>query len=226
MISCANLHSSTPLRNWICPSLARDIWRTRVWPSCTNHPQPRVCMWLQQRTWWAESPLYCYFWLETQLQRPLTCTASTGILISRWAALTQQRWTAGGAAMSVRLTGGCGKFGVASHAWVASVSQWRRLKKGSKLTGMNGTSVQLRLVGGARRIPDSKWSVVVNSVYSMYILVYTTSTSISNSDHSISQTLYIMCFFHFRQGIMLYCALDRYQLILKHRKTVPLYENC
>ena len=22
----------------------------------TNHPQPRVCTWLQQRTWWEESP--------------------------------------------------------------------------------------------------------------------------------------------------------------------------
>ncbi len=32
--------------------------------------------------------------------------------------------------------------------------------------------------------------------------------------------------FHFRRGNMLYCALDRYQLILKHHKTVPLYEKC
>ncbi len=47
MICCTNLYSSTPLRNCICPS--RDLWRTRVWSSCTNHPgpQPRVCMWLQ-----------------------------------------------------------------------------------------------------------------------------------------------------------------------------------
>jgi hypothetical protein len=54
------------------------------------------------------------------------------------------------AAMSMRLTRGCGNLGVASHAWV--VCQLRRLKKGSKLTGMNGTSVEWRLVGGARLI--------------------------------------------------------------------------
>jgi hypothetical protein len=74
MICCTNLYSSTPLRNCFCPS--RDLWRTRVWSSCTNHPQPRVCMWLQQRTWWAESPLCCCFWLETQHRQSLTCTAS------------------------------------------------------------------------------------------------------------------------------------------------------
>ncbi len=35
-------------------------------------------------------------------------------------------------------------------------------------------------------------------------------------------------FFHssFRQGNILYCALNRYQLILKHHKTVPLDEKC
>jgi hypothetical protein len=78
---------------------------------------------------------------------------------SDWAELTQQRWIAGVAAMSMRLTCQCccGNLGVANHAWV--VSQVRQLKKGSKLTGMNGTRVQLKLVGGARRIqvePDSK----------------------------------------------------------------------
>jgi hypothetical protein len=78
--------------------------------------------------------------------------------VFRWVALTQQRWTKGGAAMSMRLTCGCDNLGVASHTWVVSqLSLLRRLKKGSKLTGMNGTSVQLKIVGGARRIePDSK----------------------------------------------------------------------
>ncbi len=80
--------------------------------------------------------------------------------VSRWAVLsvlTQQWWTAGVAAMSMRLTRhcGCGNLGVASHAW--AVCQLRRLKKGSKLTGMISTSLEWRLVGGARQIePDSK----------------------------------------------------------------------
>ena len=43
------LYSATPLRNCICPS--RDLWRTRVWSSCSNHPQLHVCTWLQERTW-------------------------------------------------------------------------------------------------------------------------------------------------------------------------------
>ena len=61
--------------------------------SCTNHPQHRVCimMWLQQRTWSAEYPLYPCFWLETQTQQSLICTASARILVSRWAALMQQQ---------------------------------------------------------------------------------------------------------------------------------------
>ncbi len=184
MICCTNFYSSTTLRNCICRS--RDLWRTRVWSSCTNHPQPRVCTWLQQRTWWAESPLCRYFWLETQLRWSLACTASARNPVSRLAALTQQRWTARVTAMSMRLTRhcGCGNSGVASHAWV--VCELRRLKnlKGSKLTGMNGTSVQLRLVGGARQIePDSKWSVTVNCVSAMYILLH---LSMSDSDHSNS----------------------------------------
>ncbi len=44
------------------------------------------------------------------------------------AALTQRRWTAGVAAMSLRLTRGCGNLDVASHVWV--VCQLRPLKKG------------------------------------------------------------------------------------------------
>ncbi len=61
----------------------------------------------------------------------------------------------GVAAMSMRSTCGCGNLGVASSSWV--VCQLRRLQRGSKLTGMRATSVQLRLVGGARRIEaDSK----------------------------------------------------------------------
>ncbi len=46
-------------------------------------------------------------------------------------------------------------LGVASHAWV--VCQLRQLKNGCKLTGMKVKSVELRLVGGARRnANDSK----------------------------------------------------------------------
>ena len=56
---------------------------------------------------------------------------------------------------TTRSTRGCGNLGVASRGWV--VCQLRRLQRGGKATGMNATSVQLRLVGGARRIePDSK----------------------------------------------------------------------
>ena len=75
MISCASLYSSAPLRSWICPS--RDLWRTLGWSSCTNHPRHLICMWLQQRTWSAEFPLCPCFWLETQPQQSLICTAST-----------------------------------------------------------------------------------------------------------------------------------------------------
>ncbi len=94
-----------------------------VTPSCTNHPQHSVCTWLQLR--WAEPPLCHCFWLETRLRQSLTCTASTRILVSPWSALTQHRWTAGVAAMSMRLTRGRGNLGVASHAWV--ICQLRQL---------------------------------------------------------------------------------------------------
>ena len=155
MICCANWFSSTTLRRWNCPS--RDLWRTHKWSICTIHPQHRVCTWLQPRTWLAAPPLCHCFWLETRLQRSLTCTARAKILVSSWAALTQHRWTAGVTAMSrsMRLTHGCGNFGVASHAWL--VCQLRRLKNGCKLTDMKvmPVCVELRLVGGARRLEPS-----------------------------------------------------------------------
>jgi hypothetical protein len=76
--------------------------------------------------------------------------------------------------MSMRFTRGCGNLGVASHAWV--VFQFRRLKKGSKLTGINGTSAEWRLVGGARQTwikPASGIPIVSNHgiylVYARYI---------------------------------------------------------
>ena len=48
-------------------------------------------------------------------------------------------------------------LGVASHAWVVRVCPLRHLKKECKLTGMQVKSVELRLVGGARRnTNDSK----------------------------------------------------------------------
>ena len=167
MISCTVLYSSTPLRSWICPS--RDQWRNQGWSSCTNHPQHRVCTWLLQKTWWAESPSCRCFWLVTPLLRSLTYhdTASAGIQVSRWAALTQQRWTAGVAAMSMRLTRGCGSLGVASHAWV--VCQLRWLKKGRRLPGLISTSVEVWLFGGARRIePDANkaW------LWTVYLCIY------------------------------------------------------
>ncbi len=65
-----------------------------------------------------KSPLSPFFWLETRLQRSLTCSASARIQASRTAVLTQQLPTEGGAAMSKRLTCGCGVLLVASPAWV------------------------------------------------------------------------------------------------------------
>ena len=59
-----------------------------------------------------------FFWLETQLQRSLTCSASARIQASRMAVPTQELLTEGGAAMSTRLTCGCGVLLVASPAWV------------------------------------------------------------------------------------------------------------
>jgi hypothetical protein len=58
VICCTNLYSSTPFRNCICPS--RDLWRTRVWSSCRNHPQPSACTWLQHccREHGGQSPPY------------------------------------------------------------------------------------------------------------------------------------------------------------------------
>ncbi len=125
-------------------------------------PSPIPCLYVapaenMPSTWWAESPLchrHC-FWLEMRLRRSLTCTASARIPVSPWAALTQHRRTAGVAAVSMRLTSGCGNLGVASHTWV--VCQLRQLKKGCKLTGMKVMLVELRLVGGARQnTNDSK----------------------------------------------------------------------
>jgi hypothetical protein len=59
---------------------------------------------------------------------------------------------------SMRSTRGCGNLGVASRAWVTcQLRILQTVQRGSKLTGMKATSVQLRLVGGERRIkPDSK----------------------------------------------------------------------
>ena len=184
MISCENWCFSTPLRSWICPS--RDLWRTLEWSSCTNHHQPRVCTWLQPRIWWEESPWCRCFWRETRLQRSLTCTASARIQVFPWAALTQPQWTAGVAAMSIRSTLGCGNSDVASHAWV--VCQLRQLKKGCRLTGMQVKSVELSLVGCARRnANDSKWTggvlMNLNCAYTLHILVY---TSLYYSENRIS----------------------------------------
>ena len=66
----------------------------------------------------------------------------------------------GVAAMSMRLTHGCGSLGVASHAWV--VCQLKRLMTGRRLLRRSASCVELRLAGVARRIGhDGKWSVVV-----------------------------------------------------------------
>ena len=218
MISCASLYSSAPLRSWICPS--RDLWRTLVWSSCTNHPQHLVCMWLQQRTWLAEYPLCPCFWLETQPQQSLICTASARILVSRWAALTQQGWTAGVAAMSMRLTRGCGNSDGASLAWV--VCPLRRLKRGCKLQGMNGACVQLRLVGVARQIVHDWIEVWCWEVYQCiycYILVYTRIYWVL---FLVSSAWYKYVNFDFGQGNMLCHAWNRSIMVLEHHNTVPL----
>ena len=112
--------------------------------------QHHVCMWLQRRTWWAASPLCRYFWLAMLLQRSITCTASERIPVSRWDEQTQQWWTAGVAAMSMRLICGGGTLDVVSHAW--AVCPLRQLNRGCNLTGLKAISVGLRPVGGARRI--------------------------------------------------------------------------
>ena len=109
-------YSSTPLRSSLCPS--RGPWRTLGLSSCTNRPQHRVSTSLWPRTWWAGSPLFPCFWRVTQRQRSLTCSASARIWAFRTVALTLLLQTEGGAAMSTRLTPGCGSLGAASPAWV------------------------------------------------------------------------------------------------------------
>jgi hypothetical protein len=109
MILNAPWFSSVPLKSLTCQ--LRGLWRTRGWSSCTNHSQHPVCTWLQRRTWWAECPLCCCFWLETQLQQSLTCSASARMLASHLAAPTQLLWTDEGAAISTKSTSGCGGFG-------------------------------------------------------------------------------------------------------------------
>ena len=109
-------YSSTPLRSSRCPS--KGPWRTLGLSSCTNRPQHRVSTSLWPRTWWAGSPLFPCFWRVTQHQRSLTCSASARIRAFRTVALTLLLQTEGGAAMSTRLTPGCGSLGAASPAWV------------------------------------------------------------------------------------------------------------
>ena len=109
-------YSSTPLRSSRCPS--RGPWRTLGLSSCTNRPQHRVSTSLWPRTWWAGSPLFPCFWRVTRRQRSLTCSASARIRAFRTVALTLLLQTEGGAAMSTRLTPGCGSLGAASPAWV------------------------------------------------------------------------------------------------------------
>ena len=133
----------------------RGLWRTRGWSSCMNHPQHPVCTWLQRRTWWAECPLCRCFWLETRLQRSLTCSASARLLAFHSAAPTHLLWTDEGAAISTKSTRGCGGLGAASPALEACRSI--RLRRGRMLSAMRCTSVQPRQNGLARRFQsDSK----------------------------------------------------------------------
>jgi hypothetical protein len=137
-----------------------DFWG---WSSCMNHLQHPVCTWLQWRTWWAECPLCSCFWLETRLQRSLTCSASARMLASHLAAPMQLLWTDEGAAISTKSTSGChgGGLGMAMGA-----CRLIRLRRGRMLLGMRGTSVQPRKNGLARRFqPDSKQRVVHLSIY-------------------------------------------------------------
>ena len=95
------------------------------------------------------------FWLETRLQRSLTCSASARMLAFHSAAPTHLLWTDEGAAISTKSTRGCGGLGAASPALGACRSI--RLRRGRMLSAMRGTSVQPRQNGLARRFqPDSK----------------------------------------------------------------------
>ena len=129
--------------------------------------------------------------------------------------------TEGGAAMSMRLTRGCGSLGVASHAWV--VWQSRRLQAGRMLYVMKGSSVDGRLVGVARpRIkPDSKWKVAVTFVC-MYMTVYTCMYQYIPCS---PETGYILCFFHFGLQDMLYCTWGVYTCIKNHDRSAPRVKN-
>ena len=72
------------------------------------------------------------------------------------AAQTLRQWTDDGAAMSTKLTRGCGRLGAASPAWGACPSC--RLKKGMMLLQAKpGASVRPSRNGFARRLqPDAK----------------------------------------------------------------------
>ena len=86
----------------------------------------------------------------------------------------QQQWMAGVAAMSMRLTSGCGNSDEVSLAWV--VCLLRRLKRGCKMQAASGTCMQLRLVGVARQIVHDWIEVWCWEMYQCiycYILVYT-----------------------------------------------------
>ncbi len=119
------------------------------------------------------SPWSPAFWMATRPRQSLTSTARTGIRVSRRVVQTQLRRMEGVAAMSMRLTRGCGSLGVASLAWVAWQS--RRLHIGRILPAKRHgrTSVGRRLVSVAMvMVPDWKWSVSASVIcVRMYLFI-------------------------------------------------------
>ncbi len=66
-------------------------WRVLEWFSSMNHPQHPVStsIWIQPRTWWAESPLFHCFCLVTKPQQSTKCFTRAEIQASSYSGLKE-----------------------------------------------------------------------------------------------------------------------------------------
>ncbi len=147
---------------------AADGWRwddQAVWTTPNTVSLRAMAVYLLwPRTWWVGSPLFQCFWRVIQHQDPSNIQQAQRLGLFRMVALTLLLQTEGCAAMSTRLTPGCGSLGAASPAWV--VWQSKRLLRGGELHAMQGSSVDGKLANIEWRIwPDSKWKVVVTFLW-------------------------------------------------------------
>ncbi len=116
MTSCSTWSFPAFLRSCICPSM--DLWRELECSNCMSLPLHLAFMWLQLTMCWEEPPSTPCSWLATQPLQSHTRSAGSRVQVSLWAVQTQLLQMAGVAATCMKSTSGCGKFGMASHAWV------------------------------------------------------------------------------------------------------------